>query len=134
MKRKIIIAVLSTVLMVGATTGVVVATRHTHDFKVTITAPTCTESGYTTHACECGETYTDSYVSAIGHDWEDATCGLAKTCSMCNQTSGEALGHTPSPAVVENNVAPDCVNDGSYDNVVYCSVCDEEMRFIIVVR
>ena len=30
-------------------------------------------------------------------------------------------------AVVENNVAPDCVNAGSYDLVVYCSECGEEV-------
>ena len=29
--------------------------------------------------------------------------------------------------VVENNVAPDCENAGSYDNVVYCEVCGHEM-------
>jgi hypothetical protein len=30
-------------------------------------------------------------------------------------------------AVVENNVAPDCVNTGSYDNVIYCTVCKVEI-------
>ncbi|MBP3329989.1 MAG: dockerin type I repeat-containing protein [Clostridia bacterium] len=37
-------------------------------------------------------------------------------------------------AVVENNVDPDCVNAGSYDLVVYCSECGEEVsRETIVV-
>ena len=37
------------------------------------------------------------------------------------------LKHTPLPAVVENNVDPDCTNEGSYDLVVYCDVCGEEL-------
>ncbi len=29
-----------------------------------------------------------------GHAWVDATCDVAKTCSVCGETEGEALGHT----------------------------------------
>ena len=36
--------------------------------SVVVTAPTCTNKGYTTHTCECGHTYDDSYVDALGHD------------------------------------------------------------------
>ena len=39
----------------------------------------------------------------------------------------DALGHTEGEVVVENNVDPDCENAGSYDNVVYCTVCDTEL-------
>lgn len=38
-----------------------------------------------------------------------------------------ATGHTHAEAVKENEIAPDCVNSGSYDSVVYCSVCEEEV-------
>ena len=73
-----------------------------HDYAAEVTAPTCTEQGYTTYTCTvCG----DSYVA----DYKDA------------------LGHAAAEAVVENEVAADCVNDGSYDSVVYCSVCGEEL-------
>ena len=37
------------------------------------------------------------------------------------------IRHTEGAVVVENNIEPDCVNTGSYDNVVYCSVCDAEL-------
>ncbi len=30
---------------------------------------------------------------ALGHKWVDATCTTPKTCSVCNETEGEALGH-----------------------------------------
>ena len=35
--------------------------------------------------------------------------------------------HTPGEAVKENIVDPDCTNAGSYDLVVYCTVCGEEI-------
>lgn len=38
-----------------------------------------------------------------------------------------ALGHKLSAAVEENRVEATCVVDGSYDEVVYCSVCNKEL-------
>ena len=39
-----------------------------HSFKTEVTAPTCTEMGFTTYTCErCGETYKSDYVKATGH-------------------------------------------------------------------
>ncbi|MBR5490621.1 MAG: dockerin type I repeat-containing protein, partial [Oscillospiraceae bacterium] len=38
-----------------------------------------------------------------------------------------AAGHTEGKEVVENEVAATCTVDGSYDTVVYCSVCDAEL-------
>ncbi|MBQ7099015.1 MAG: Ig-like domain-containing protein, partial [Oscillospiraceae bacterium] len=35
--------------------------------------------------------------------------------------------HTPAEAVRENEVPADCVNAGSYDSVVYCATCGEEI-------
>lgn len=35
--------------------------------------------------------------------------------------------HTPLDAVMENTVVPDCTNTGSYDSVVYCSECHEQI-------
>ena len=39
----------------------------------------------------------------------------------------EALGHSDGEEVEENRVEPDCINEGSYDTVVYCTVCGEEL-------
>ena len=73
-----------------------------HKYVAEVTAPTCTAEGYTTYTCSvCGDNYTAD---------EEA-----------------ALGHTAAEAVVENEVAATCKVDGSYDLVVYCSVCDEEL-------
>ena len=37
-----------------------------HTYVSTITAPTCTEQGYTTYTCTCGDSYVDDYVDAEG--------------------------------------------------------------------
>ena len=39
----------------------------------------------------------------------------------------DALGHTKGDAVVENEVKATCTTEGSYDEVIYCSVCGEEV-------
>ena len=82
-----------------------------HDYKAEVTAPTCTEDGYTTYTCtKCNDTYTDDTVAALGHTWVDATCTTPKTCSVCDATEGEALGHDWADATC---TAPKT-----------CSVCD----------
>ena len=46
-----------------------------HDYEAVVTAPTCTEEGYTTHTCsKCGDSYKDSYVDALDHDYVDGKC------------------------------------------------------------
>ncbi len=81
-------------------------------------------------------------VGALGHTEEtipavDATCtatGLTAgvKCEICNkiitaQTTVPALGHKNAEAIEENRVEADCTTVGSYDSVVYCSVCNSEI-------
>jgi hypothetical protein len=40
-----------------------------HAYTATVTEPTCTEGGYTTHTCSCGHSYTDSEVPARSHSY-----------------------------------------------------------------
>ena len=43
-----------------------------HDYQPSVTAPTCTDQGYTTHTCSlCGDSYKDTYVDALQHDWDE---------------------------------------------------------------
>ncbi len=113
-----------------------------HNYESAVTAPTCTERGYTTYTCNCGDTYVADYVEALGHTEEillavAPTCtetGLTEglKCSVCDeifteQTTVDALGHTPANAVEENYIAPTCTENGSKDVVIYCSACEEEI-------
>ena len=107
---------------------------------------TCTVDGITDGLMckDCGETIEpQKFIPAKGHTEEtvagkDATCtetGLTegKKCSVChevleNQETVDALGHSPKEAVKENEKEADCLNAGSYDLVVYCSVCGEKIE------
>ncbi len=79
----------------------------------------CTESAVCTR---CGDELT-----ALGHDWKEATCIDPKTCARCGETEGKALGHTLGDPVRENETKAKCTEKGEYDEVVYCSVCHEEI-------
>ncbi len=104
---------------------------------------TCTETGLTAgiKCTKCGETLTaQTETPANGHEmgvWyvaEAATCTKAGTeqrdCANCDYFETNeitATGHTPAQAVIENEVAADCSNDGSYETVIYCSICTAEL-------
>ena len=76
-----------------------------HDYKAVVTAPTCTEGGYTTYTCaKCGESYVGDEVPAMGHAYDkvvvEATCteagAITYTCSRCGDSYDvviDALGH-----------------------------------------
>ena len=52
-----------------------------HDFEaVEMVAATCTEQGYIVYICtNCGESYTDNFVPALGHSFVDIT--VPATCT-----------------------------------------------------
>ncbi|MBE6573657.1 MAG: hypothetical protein E7652_04595 [Ruminococcaceae bacterium] len=111
-------------------------------------APTCTETGLTegSHCSVCDEVLVaQTVVDALGHKYDTVvtapTCTEAGyttyTCSVCGHTYKAdelgALGHTEGEAVIENNVEPTCTTDGSYDTVVYCTVCKAELSRVTTV-
>ena len=101
-----------------------------------VTEPSCTEPGYTTYACTCGERDVGDYVDAAGHTEEpvigyDPTCtepGLTDgtKCSICDesivaQEPIEVPGHVEVPVI---GYGPTCTEPGLTDGTK-CSVCDE---------
>ncbi len=49
--------------------------RLPHTYSKAVTAPTCTEKGYTTYTCACGDSYVSNYVNATGkHNYADGYC------------------------------------------------------------
>ena len=64
-----------------------------HEWSIQQTAPTCTQSGKIIYTCtKCGYPYTET-IPANGHRYTEATCKNPKTCSVCKDTVGNALGH-----------------------------------------
>ncbi|MCD8004658.1 MAG: hypothetical protein LUE91_03260, partial [Oscillospiraceae bacterium] len=77
-------------------------TLHTYALKRTEEA-TCTEEGYNYYVCtNCGETLIET-ILATGHSWK------------------------LDDAVTENVVEATCITAGSYETVIYCATCDEEL-------
>ena len=77
-----------------------------HEYTAAVTAPTCTEAGYTTYTCaKCGAAYTGDGTPALGHDYAEIvtapTCTeggyTTRTCSRCGETvtdrETDARGH-----------------------------------------
>ena len=53
-----------------------------HDYVAVVTAPTCTEGGYTTYTCsKCGNSYVGDETAALGHDFGEWTVTKAATCT-----------------------------------------------------
>ena len=60
-----------------------------HTYIAAVTAPTCTQKGYTTYTCSiCGDTYTGEEVEALGHN-EVTDKGYAATCAEEGLTDGK---------------------------------------------
>ena len=104
---------------------------HTHSYKDVVTAPTCTEKGYTTHTCACGDSYVDTYVDALGHAWdagkvteaptETKTGVKTFTCTRCGETKTETipkLTHEHSYKAVVT--APTCTAKGYTTHICAC--------------
>ena len=104
---------------------------HVHEYTSKFTAPTCTEGGYTTFTCECGDTYKGEEVAATGHKYEvlvtAPTCTeggyTTNTCSVCGDVKvdnkTEAAGHKYEVLVT----APTCTEGGYTTHT--CSVCGD---------
>ena len=101
---------------------------HTHSYKDVVTAPTCTEKGYTTHTCSCGDSYVDTYVDALGHAWDngkvtkeptETETGLKTfTCTRCGETKTETI---PATGVMDvTKMFTDVSHSWADDGIQYC--------------
>jgi hypothetical protein len=92
-----------------------VSTEHVHQYKSVVTAPTCTDEGYTTYTCDCGDIYVSDKVAALGHDYEAVV--TEPTCTAAGFTTytcdfGDAYVADEAAAVVHD-----------YDAVVTAPTC-----------
>jgi len=104
---------------------------HEHSYTAVVTAPTCTEKGYTTHTCSCGHSYVDTYTDALGHAWDsgkvtkqptETETGIKTyTCTRCGETKTETipvLPHTHSYKAVVT--PPTCTAKGYTTHTCAC--------------
>ena len=104
------------------------ATAHEHSYTAVVTAPTCTEKGYTTHTCACGDSYVDTYVDALGHAWDNGkvtkepteteTGVKTFTCTRCGETKTEVIPATGSVDVTK--MFTDVSHSWADDGIQYC--------------
>ena len=99
----------------GATEGEALG----HSYESEVTAPTCTEAGYTTYTCTCGDTYTADEVPA-SHSYTSETTATCTTAGVTTYTCEcgdtyteevEKLGH------IDENLDIDCDREGCTNKV-----------------
>ncbi|MBE6959258.1 MAG: hypothetical protein E7448_00845 [Ruminococcaceae bacterium] len=92
------------------TQPVVTQPPHTHSYTEAVTAPDCSNKGYSTYTCDCGDSYVDKEVPATGE--HNVTDGICTSCGL-----------PPIPAFTGGNQNDDLYSCGN-DNylLVYSSV------------
>ena len=92
---------------------------HTHDYKSVVTKPTCTQAGYTTYTCSCGDSYKSDYKDALGHDYKNGTC------TRCGaKDPGATPPHTHDYKSVVTK--PTCTEQGY--TTYTCSICGDSYK------
>lgn len=108
---------------------------HAHNYQSVVTAPSCTERGYTTHQCtRCNSFYVSDYVNALGHvsvkdPAVQASCtqtGLTEGahCSICGdvliaQISTQKAGHQFTEYISNEDATYE--QDGTM--IAECKIC-----------
>lgn len=75
-------------------TATVPTTAHVHSYAESTVEATCTEKGYTQYTCDCGDSYRDKEMEALGHTetqevipaTEEAPGCTRHTCTRCGET------------------------------------------------
>ena len=93
--------------------------------------PTCTEAGNKAYdTCTRCDYTTFEEVPALDHDYGEWTpVDSTKHKKVCSRDASHVVeeDHTAGEPVRENEVGTTCDAEGSYDEVVYCTVCKGEI-------
>ncbi|MDE6471259.1 MAG: hypothetical protein K2L19_09620 [Eubacterium sp.] len=127
------------------TTATITKTGHAWDDGVVTTVATCQTEGVKTYTCANDKDHTKT--ESIGKDKNnhvgpttivgaeaatcakdgytgDEVCACGEIVKAGTVISKDTVAHTPMAAAMENEVAADYDNEGSYDMVVRCEVCN----------
>ena len=90
---------------------------HDHYYTASVTAPTCTEGGYTTYTCDCGDSYTADETAVLGHALTHVAAVAAGAdadgnieywkCDVCGKYFADDEGTTeiePESVIVKHTV------------------------------
>ena len=127
-----------------ATTAEAVKLPGTHQYSATITAPTCTTTGYTTYTCSiCSDSYNDNETAALGHNYINGKCekcgsisvDIIETVNFSDLKDGDVIAivmHTAENMtnkefVLLNNFGSTPLNnaaefDGTFSDIMYWTV------------
>lgn len=104
---------------------------HTHSYTAVVTEPSCTEGGYTTYTCTCGDRYIADETAPTAHRYDavttEATCTegakTVYTCTACGdsytESSGKANGHSWNAWATTKE--PTCTSGGTESRT--CKAC-----------
>ena len=98
---------------------------HKHSYETVVTAPTCTEAGFTTYTCSCGDTYVADEVAALGHDIV-TDAAVDATCTEAGLTAGEHCSRCDHKVAQEEIPA----KGHAYDENGICSACDHQIAVV----
>ena len=107
--------------------------EHDYSYSVSVIEATCNEQGYTIHRCECGESITDNYIEAFGHNYlvieqKELTCSedgyITYECDNCKDSYTEIEETQGHLFEFVETVEAGCLTSGYTLQV--CSICDCE--------
>ena len=113
--------------------------EHTHKYTSEVTSPTCTEKGFTTYTCPCGDSYIADETAPLGHNFgnwyvtkeptEEAEGEERRDCDRCKESETRSipkLEHTHRYYTVY--VEPTCTEEGWIIRRCNCGEEYEESR------
>lgn len=105
-----------------------VTAEHIHQYTSTVTPPTCTEQGYTTYTCTCGDSYRSDYTNPLDHSWDagvvttpatETAPGIKRyTCTRCSATRTETIAQLTCPSAGFTDVPS--ANNWAHAGIDYC--------------
>lgn len=105
-----------------------VTAEHIHQYTSTVTPPTCTEQGYTTYTCTCGDSYRSDYTNPLDHSWDagvvttpatETAPGVKRyTCTRCSATRTETIAQLTCPSAGFTDVPG--ANNWAHAGIDYC--------------
>ena len=100
--------------------------NHQHSYTAVVISPTCTEQGYTTYTCECGDSYKSDYTESTGHRYKYTDHNndkLEYSCEKCGSGVAKSVDEVyamwdikyvnkpPNSTAVDNSSYLDVVQD-----------------------